>query len=86
MPRDFGIRDYKMPVMIGARTPVFSSGFKHLQNTTDTQNQLTVMCTTRGERRLIGFRCHKACMKSKLIISCRMMHNLIKRVMRYFTD
>ena len=25
-------------------------------------------------------------MKSKLIISCRMMHNLIKRVMRYFTD
>ena len=26
-------------------------------------SQLTVMCTTRGERRLIGFRCHKACMK-----------------------
>ena len=25
-------------------------------------------------------------MKSKLIIFCRMMHNLIKRVMRYFTD
>ena len=25
-------------------------------------------------------------MKSKLIISCRMMHNLIKRVMSYFTD
>ena len=49
-------------------------------------NQLTVMCTTRGERRSIGFRCHKACMKSKLIISCRIMHNLIKRVMSYFTD
>ena len=25
-------------------------------------------------------------MKSKLIISCRMMHNLIKIVMSYFTD
>ena len=37
--------------------------------------QLTVMCTTRGERRLIGFRCQRACMKSKLIISCKMMHN-----------
>ena len=49
-------------------------------------NQLTVMCTTRGERRSIGFWCHKACMKSKLIISCRIMHNLIKRVMSYFTD
>ena len=49
-------------------------------------NQLTVMCTTLGERRLIGFRCHKACMKSKLIISCRMMHNLIKRFKSYFTD
>ena len=24
-------------------------------------------------------------MKSKLIISCKMMHNLIKRVMSYFT-
>ena len=50
------------------------------------QNQLTVICTTHGERRFIGFRCHKTCMKSKLIISCRMMHNLIKRVMSYFTD
>ena len=49
------------------------------------ENQLTV-CTTRGERRLIGFRCHKASMKSKLIISFRMMHYLIKRVMSYFTD
>ena len=25
-------------------------------------------------------------MKSKFIISCKMMHNLIKRVMSYFTD
>ena len=48
-------------------------------------NQLTVMCTTRGERRLTGFRCQNAWMKSKLIFSCRMMHNLIKWVMSYFT-
>ena len=48
--------------------------------------QLNVMCTTRGERRLIGFRCHKPCIKSKLIIFCRLMHDLIKRVMSYFTD
>ena len=37
--------------------------------------QMTVMRTTRAERRLIGFRCQKASMKSKLIISCKMMHN-----------
>ena len=49
-------------------------------------NQLTVMCTTRGERRLIGFWCQKACMKSKFIISYRMMHNLIKRFRSCFTD
>ena len=41
-------------------------------------NQLTVMCTTPGERRLIGFRCQKECMECKLAISCRMMHTLIK--------
>ena len=29
------------------------------------QNQLTVMCTTRGERRLIRFRCQKECMEVK---------------------
>ena len=36
------------------------------------------MCTTRGERRIISFRCQKECMESKLVISGRMMHNLIK--------
>ena len=28
-------------------------------------NQLTVMCTTRGERRLISIRCQKECVESK---------------------
>ena len=51
-----------------------------------TKESTGLMCTTRGERRLICFRCQKACMKGKMIISCRMMHNLIKRVMSYFTD
>ena len=41
-------------------------------------NQLTVMCTTRGERRLISIECQKECVESKLVISCRMMHNWIK--------
>ena len=41
-------------------------------------NQLTVMCTTRGEHRLISFRCQEECMECKLVISCRMLHNLIK--------
>ena len=40
-------------------------------------NQLTVMCTTRGEGRLISIQCQKECMESKLDISCRMMHNWI---------
>ena len=29
-------------------------------------NQLTVMCTTHGERRLISIRCQKECLESKL--------------------
>ena len=56
-------------------------------------NQLTVMCTTRGERRIISFLCQKECMERKFVISCRIMHNLIKlhhvarlRVVSYFTD
>ena len=41
-------------------------------------NQLTVMCTNRGEGRLISIRCLKECVESKVVISCGMMHNLIK--------
>ena len=42
------------------------------------ENQLTVMCTTRGERRFISIRCQKECVESKLVISCRMMHHWSK--------
>ena len=41
-------------------------------------NQMIVMCTTRGEIRLISIRCQKEGVESNLVISCRMMHNLIK--------
>ena len=40
-------------------------------------DELTVMCTTRGERRLISIRCKKECVENKLAISYRMLHNLI---------
>ena len=57
-------------------------------------NQLTVMCTTRGERRLISIQCqNEFYVESKLVISSRMMHHLIKiynvvgsRVMSIFTN
>ena len=42
------------------------------------QNQLTIMYTTRGERRLIRSWCHIECVENKKVISCRMMHNWIK--------
>ena len=42
------------------------------------KNQLNVMCTTRDERSSIDMRCQKECVESKLVISRRMMHNLIK--------
>ena len=41
-------------------------------------NQLTGISTTRGERRLISIRCLKDCVEGKSVISCRMMHNLVK--------
>ena len=36
------------------------------------------MCTTRGERRLISIRCQKECVESKLVMFCRMVHDLVK--------
>ena len=41
-------------------------------------DQLTIMCTTRGEHRLISIRSQKECMERKLPISCRMIHNCTK--------
>ena len=32
-------------------------------------DQLTIMCTTRGERRLISIRCQKECVESEMVIS-----------------
>ena len=36
------------------------------------------MCTTYGELRLISIWYQKECLESKLVISCRMMHNWVK--------
>ena len=33
-------------------------------------NNLTIMCTTRGERRLISIQCQKDCVENKLFIFC----------------
>ena len=61
--------------------PTCVPSFKKLSKCIHESNQLTIMCKTRGERRLISIRYQKECMESKLVnlvISCRMMHNLVK--------
>ena len=47
------------------------------QRCVQNQNQLTVMCTTRGEHSLISIRCQKKCVESKFAIPCRMIPNLV---------
>ena len=41
-------------------------------------NQLAEMCTTCDEPKLFSFQCQEESVESKLVISCRMMHNWIK--------
>ena len=53
-------------------------------------SKLDVMCTTRGERRLMNIGYQKEYVESRLVITCRMMHNWIEiyhcvQAMRIFT-
>ena len=58
---------------------------RHKSSLSENSSKSTdIMCTTYGECRLISIRRQKECVDSKLVISCRMMHNFLSKYKMWF--